>query len=710
MNKHNSVVVFVATLLLLPAIALAHTFQTDLMIDADRGGVNDVSVGPDNISLAFDSLGNEGMCYFDSTHGDLKFAFNDGNGWSFETAHADPAGDVVGAYCAIVFDDDDNPNIVYFNTTDRAILHAVKRGGLWTIGTVDMPVGVDMFGLNRLSLAKNGVGELGVAYYDAIGRDLKYAKFSNARWVVSVVRNVGDVGRYASLDFDSHNHPAIAYQDYTDMGTASLKLIAHNGNAWGAPETVDGTNNAGSYLSFKFDANDKPHIAYRHYDQPQQFYSAYYINKVGNAWSERLPLAQEMGPATGFYCQLVVDAFGNVHIVYMDQFVSALFPDANYLRMTTIYFASRGSSMMSSLTDRLAVSVLPMVDYVGLAIAVDDTHNLGVAWAQESGQNYDLVTAKLTNWTPTMVITSPNANTHSGRDTFTVEWEDQDPDSNATITFERLDANWVSVPFREVARENDANTLSLDLSQVPHGDYRIVSKIYDVDPNFYNTGWSPALLTVENHVPSAPNLAGPADRAVVDTATPTLQWEASSDVDNDVITYQAQVATDDAFANIVASGNGANAQWAPANALNNNTIYHWRVRAVDAAGGNSVWTAARQFSTNIPVAQAPAAGAAAGGGNAPAAGGGNNAGNNNAGNNAGQVPAGAADPGVGGGNAPVVPVVGGGAGQGVGVVAGAAGAAAGGSGSSSANNGSGAVAAAAPAAGESKGGCSLIRH
>lgn len=720
-------VLSMAAMLLSPVVSFSHTFQIETLINADGGGPNDVNVGTDNISLDYDSLGNLGMCYYDARNGDLKFALNDGNAWAIETAHADPGGDSVGSYCAIIFDDDDNPNIVYFNTTDSALLHAEKSGGRWTIRTVEMPVGVDMFGVNRVSLARDSAGDLGAAYYDRNGRDLKYAKFSNNRWTASVVRNAGDVGRYAALDFDSRNRPAIAYQDYTDMSTASLKFIAHNGIAWGAPETVDGTNNAGSYLSFKFDPNNKPHIIYRHFDRALQFYQVFYVNKVGAGWSERLALAQDSGPATGFYCQMVVDDSGTVHMSYMDSFLSALFPDANYLKFTSLYFVDRGPAEMFQMNDRLTVSVMPMVNYQGTAMAVHNIpannnnpqlKQLTVAWAQDSGRDFDLVTAKLTNWSPVMVFTSPNANTHTGRDTFNVEWIDVDPDNNATISFERLDPiNWASVPFRETAREDDANTLVLDISQVPRGDYRITSKIFDVDPNRYTTGWSPALLTVENHFPSAPNLAGPADRAVVDIATPTLQWGASTDVDNDAITYQVQLATDDAFANVIANGNNvANAQWAP-NVLDNNAIYHWRVRAVDSEGGEGQWTAARQFSTNVPVVAAADAGGdnAAGGGNNANAGGGNapaGGGNNAAG------PVGV--PVIGGGNVPIGAGGGGHAAAGGGHAAGGGNVQVGGGnaqviGGNNANAGNAAAggpggppapANAAPASG---GGCSLIR-
>lgn len=704
MKPHISLLTIVAASVI-AGLAQAHTFDVATAIDAEGGARNSVTIGRDSIGLVYDSMGNLGMCYFDDTNDDLKFALHDGNAWAIETAHADQGGDVVGKDCAIVFDDDDNPNIVYFNSTDSVLMHAVKANGRWQQSIIDVRVNVDFFGATRVSIAKDHNGDIAVAYYDRNNRDLKYAKFEMGRWLPVTVQDVGDVGRYASLAFDRNNNPAIAYQVYTDNEHSSLKYIVFDGNRWGQPETIDNQRAAGYFNNLKFDSNGKPHIVYRTYSADERSYYVYYINKVGERWSERYNLAQQQGQATGQYMQMAIDDANNVHIVYMEQFLSALFPDVNYLMMTTLYFADRGMDMMTSRDDRLVFSVIPMIDYAGMAIAVDANYNMVIAWAQESGRNYDLMTARLTAWSPAAILLTPTAEANTGLNTFELRWLDFDPDSNARIRFTRRDANWNSVAFNETARENDDNTISINVSEVPRGEYAIGLEISDDDFNLVNGDWGPANLIVQNHTPTVPVLGSPADNGTVDRATPTVQWAAATDADGDAITYQVQIASDDGFANVVTSGNTGNTNFTPGANLNDNATYFWRVRAQDAAGGNSNWAALRRFATDIPEA-APVVAQAGGNNNAD-----NNANNNNAGG--GNAPAGGArqaDLPVGG-NAPVGASGGhaAGAAQGGG---GSSGGGAAGSGSASAAGGSsGSSSGGASAASAAKsGGCSLIRQ
>ena len=53
--------------------------------------------------------------------------------------------------------------------------------------------------------------------------------------------------------------------------------------------------------------------------------------------------------------------------------------------------------------------------------------------------------------------------------------------------------------------------------------------------------------------------------------------------------YEVQVATDEAFSNIVASGNPTSNAWAPADPLEYSTVYYWRVRAIKDGSIVSAW-------------------------------------------------------------------------------------------------------------------------
>ncbi len=165
-----------------PSMAFAHQYNIGRVIDADGGRPNDVSVGMNNIALAYDSLGNMGMCYHDATNGDLKYGLFDGNSWNFETA--DNGGQLnhrVGQDCAIIFDDDDVPHIVYYNMDNQHLKHATKNGNAWTQRSIDINGSSDFAGITRVSIAKDGVGDIAVAYHVRLPGDLKYAKYSGGR-------------------------------------------------------------------------------------------------------------------------------------------------------------------------------------------------------------------------------------------------------------------------------------------------------------------------------------------------------------------------------------------------------------------------------------------------------------------------------------------------------------------------------------------------
>ncbi|EKD47125.1 MAG: hypothetical protein ACD_66C00213G0002, partial [uncultured bacterium] len=53
-----------------------------------------------------------GICYQDTDNYILKYAYYDGNAWNRQTVDNDGgSGDDVGGQCALIFDDDDHPNI-----------------------------------------------------------------------------------------------------------------------------------------------------------------------------------------------------------------------------------------------------------------------------------------------------------------------------------------------------------------------------------------------------------------------------------------------------------------------------------------------------------------------------------------------------------------------------------------------------------------------
>ncbi len=97
--------------------------------------------------------------------------------------------------------------------------------------------------------------------------------------------------------------------------------------------------------------------------------------------------------------------------------------------------------------------------------------------------------------------------------------------------------------------------------------------------------------------PSVPTLLMPAHNATLANGQPTLDWSDSSPgVDH----YEVQISTNSTFTAVLGRGRGGRtgaSQYTLEAALGTG-VYYWRVRAVNAQGQFSQWSAARSF--NVP--------------------------------------------------------------------------------------------------------------
>jgi photosystem II stability/assembly factor-like uncharacterized protein len=105
-------------------------------------------------------------------------------------------------------------------------------------------------------------------------------------------------------------------------------------------------------------------------------------------------------------------------------------------------------------------------------------------------------------------------------------------------------------------------------------------------------------------LPGAATLSAPANNATCFSLTGTLDW---SDVFPPISNYRVQIATDQNFTNIVHNQPGINVSTyaIPANALQFNTQYYWRVRATNQVGESTSWSAVRNFRTTTQAPSAP---------------------------------------------------------------------------------------------------------
>ena len=138
----------------------------------------------------------------------------------------------------------------------------------------------------------------------------------------------------------------------------------------------------------------------------------------------------------------------------------------------------------------------------------------------------------------------------------------------------------------------NGSSWTLDMA-LPDGVYRWHVRAMDAAGNTsaWAGGWT---FTVDTTAPPMPELAYPANGTVTSDSTPWLDWSAVTDAT--AVHYQLQVDDGAEFSAPVVNRTWLNgSSWSVDVALPDG-VYYWRVRAVDAAGNTSAWTARRSFT------------------------------------------------------------------------------------------------------------------
>jgi hypothetical protein len=101
---------------------------------------------------------------------------------------------------------------------------------------------------------------------------------------------------------------------------------------------------------------------------------------------------------------------------------------------------------------------------------------------------------------------------------------------------------------------------------------------------------------VKNSAPTIPTLTAPTDNKLCVDNTVAFQWNSSTDVNNDAVTYQIQVAKDNQFSQIIKTVEGSITDQTIA--LDKNTAYYWRIKATDNKGLSSDYSVTYKFYTS----------------------------------------------------------------------------------------------------------------
>ena len=100
---------------------------------------------------------------------------------------------------------------------------------------------------------------------------------------------------------------------------------------------------------------------------------------------------------------------------------------------------------------------------------------------------------------------------------------------------------------------------------------------------------------IVNKAPSVPSLVNPINNLLCLDKTVAFQWSASTDPEDDTISYKIEVATDAGFTQIVEnlSFNSTSSSIL----LENDTAYYWRVKAIDSKSNSSSYSNVFKFYT-----------------------------------------------------------------------------------------------------------------
>lgn len=158
-----------------------------------------------NASLAFNtnpSVLRFAIAYEDSTHGALKYAWNDRAGpWYNKTV--DNSGGVGGGSINLAFSPTHLASVSYFNQVNGDLMFGVLQSGVWKKQAAAVAGSVGMFN----SLVFNSAGQACIYYYNKTTDSLMRARGKFGSWSLSTVFSGG--GRYAWAEVDSTKTPYV---------------------------------------------------------------------------------------------------------------------------------------------------------------------------------------------------------------------------------------------------------------------------------------------------------------------------------------------------------------------------------------------------------------------------------------------------------------------------------------------------------------------
>jgi hypothetical protein len=157
----------------------------------------------------------------------------------------------------------------------------------------------------------------------------------------------------------------------------------------------------------------------------------------------------------------------------------------------------------------------------------------------------------------------------------------------------------------QLAQDSSFTTPILNLTDLSQARYTVTSplaenttyywRVQAVDGVGNQSAWSqPASFVIDTTPPQKPVLISPQYGAQVSTVRPSFDWSDVTDPSG--VTYSFQLDVQNTFTTPIVSVTGlTSSNYTVTQQLSVNTTYYWRVKAVDGAGNESIWSDIWQF-------------------------------------------------------------------------------------------------------------------
>ncbi|MBN1966461.1 MAG: hypothetical protein JW910_17555 [Anaerolineae bacterium] len=231
----------------------------------DVGWFTDIEVKSD---------GTIGVAHHNESGGDLLYSEQPGGTGAWTTVTVTSNGD-TGQWPDLEFNPATGyPCIAYHNVDEASLEYAEFDGTEWTITVVD-DSSADVGAFAALEFDQNNFP--GIAYFDAIANDTRYAHWNNntQSWQIEVAFNGGSAGdgiggSFCDLRYNPvTGNPAIVTRNSSDGGIGGMstaKYAYYTGTSWSSEDAVLGPysdlsiDTAGWANSLAFDAAGNPRV------------------------------------------------------------------------------------------------------------------------------------------------------------------------------------------------------------------------------------------------------------------------------------------------------------------------------------------------------------------------------------------------------------------------------------------------------------------